>query len=558
MSLYVSNLIQAIHSVSSEKGIPLGVLFSILENTMEIIAKKQYGQFNSFKVRIDKKTGDISIYKISKVVSDDEDINLEFNEENKYFDKRYDKYDHNEENISLIHISDARNKNPNVEIDDILMDELPPLNITRSVVQNAKNILFAKIRNFEREREAEDFETRIGEIFTGVIESIMYNKSLIVKLNSGHSAIVPQDQLLFSDNYKVGNKIKACLEGISLDPELPQLTLSRKSNSFLKQLIAAEVPEIYSNTIEIIKIAREEPGSRCKIAVHSKISSISLIGSCVGIKASRINAVSNELNGEKIDFVEWDADRIQFAINALKPIHVQKVILDDEKGVLEIFTSQNDLSAAIGRRGQNIKLISSLIDYPIKIMSEEEMVNSKYEEIIETASYIAKSLYIDLILAQVLVSEGYKKIEDIANSSEKELLKIEGFDAELAKELFFIANEHIKNKSQGANEHQNEFEKEHIAQVEIDKAKMLKSNTRNSKSSEESIFKNKKLFNEMLRNLRKVKIYSLSKLAEFADDELVDILDQSSFKISEEDAKKLITFARNKVYFGAKKDIKSN
>jgi N utilization substance protein A len=323
------------------------------------------------------------------------------------------------------------------------MQELPPIDTRRSIAQSVKTVLIERVKAAEKEKEYEEFKQKIGEVLVGVVKGIEKG-DLIIDINKSE-AILKKDQMIRGESFKPGDRIKVYLKSIVRSNFGPQIILSRTDNGMLAKLLELEVPEIYDKIIEIKAIARD-PGSKSKIAVISKDASLDAVGCCIGVRGSRIRNVSNELNGEKIDVLLWSSDIAQFTINALSPAQVLRVIINQDKNRIEVITYKEQLSLAIGKGGQNIKLASKLIEMKIDVMTQEEESTKRTDEFNNTSTMFIEKLDIEEIMAQLLTANGYSSIEMIANASISNLANIEGFDEELAEALKERATEYLENE----------------------------------------------------------------------------------------------------------------
>ncbi len=414
-----SELINIIDAVSNEKALPRETIFEIMERVIEIAAKKKYGMNNDIRSEISRRTGEIRLFKVIKVVESPTDLSNEMS------------------------LEDAVKQNPEFKIDDEIMQELPPIDTKRSIAQSVKVILIERVKAAEKEKEYEEFKLKIGEVLVGMVKGVEKG-DLIIDINKAE-AILKKDQMIRGESFKPGDRIKIYLKSIVRNNFGPQIILSRTDNGMLAKLLELEVPEIYDKVIEIKAIARD-PGSKSKIAVISKDVSLDAVGCCIGVRGSRIRNVSNELNGEKIDVLLWSSDIAQFTINALSPAQVLRVIINQDKNRIEVITYKEQLSLAIGKGGQNIKLASKLVDMKIDVMTQEEESTKRTDEFNNTSTMFIEKLDIEEIMAQLLTANGYSSIEMIANASISNLSNIEGFDEDLAEALKERATEYLENE----------------------------------------------------------------------------------------------------------------
>lgn len=443
-------ILQVAEAVAREKSINKDTIIEAMEDAMRIAAKRKYGNDKAVKVSINKSTGEIKVYREMLIVEDDYvepliDADVEKPREK----KRYDNVGRNffssevvDESEAKIILSDAKIKDQSAVVGDYLREFLPPLDLSRLSAQIAKNIITSKVRDIEKEKQFEEFKDRVGEVVSGVVDKIEFG-NIIVKLGTA-DAVLKRDSLLRNDRYRSGDRIKAYLSEINPYARGPQIILSRTNKEFVSKLFAQEVPEIYDHIIEIKAIARD-PGSRTKIAVFAQDQSIDPIGSCVGIKGSRVQVVINELNGEKIDIIKWSSDVAKLAISTLDPIEVLKVIVDEDSNRLEVVIEEDYQSAAIGRRGQNVKLISELVNMNVIIMTKDKEAKRRNDELTNVINMFVDHLDLEEILAQLLASEGYMNIADLSKTSIDQLLRIQGLDKEISQELIDRAVEFKNN-----------------------------------------------------------------------------------------------------------------
>ena len=413
-------LLQIADAVAREKSIDKTVVITAMEDAIQRAARSRYGSENEIKAEIDPATGEISLARLLEV-SDDVD---------------------NE--ATQISTADAKRRNPAAQPGDFIAEPLPPIDFGRIAAQNAKQVIVQKVRDAERERQHEEFKDRIGEIIHGVVKRIEYG-NVIVDLGRGE-AIVKRDECLPRESFRPGDRIRAYIYDVRREQRGPQIFLSRTHPEFMAKLFAQEVPEIYDNIIEIISVARD-PGSRAKIAVLSKDSSIDPVGACVGMRGSRVQAVVGELQGEKIDIIQWSPDAATFIVNGLAPAEVTKVVLDEDAERIEVVVPDEQLSLAIGRRGQNVRLASQLTGWDIDILTEAEESERRQAEFVQRSEMFQEALDVDEVIAQLLASEGFSTIEDVAYVEVDEIADIEGFDEETAQELQARAVDYLEKRN---------------------------------------------------------------------------------------------------------------
>jgi N utilization substance protein A len=341
---------------------------------------------------------------------------------------------------SQISLDDAKKRNPAAQIGDTIADTLPPFDYGRIAAQSAKQVIVQKVREAERDRQYSDYKDRIGEIVNGVVKRVEYG-NVVVDLGRGE-AIIRRDEMLPRELFRNGDRVRAYVYDVRREPRGPQIFLSRTHPQFMAKLFAQEVPEIYDGIVEIKAVARD-PGSRAKIAVISRDSSVDPVGACVGMRGSRVQAVVNELQGEKIDIIPWSADIATFVVNALAPAEVAKVVLDEDRERIEVVVPDQQLSLAIGRRGQNVRLASQLTGWDIDILTEQEESERRQAEFENRTRVFIDALNVDEVVGQLLASEGFTSVEELAMVDEKEIAGIEGFDDETAQELQARAREYL-------------------------------------------------------------------------------------------------------------------
>ena len=413
-------LLQIADAVARDKTIDRTVVLQAMEDAIQRAARSRYGQENEIRAEIDSKTGEIRLNRLLMVV---ETVENEATQ------------------ISLV---DARHKNPAANVGDFIAEPLPPIDFGRIAAQNAKQVIVQKVRDAERERHYNEFKDRIGEIVHGVVKRVEYG-NVIVDLGRAE-AIVRRDETLPRESFRPGDRIRAYVYDVRREQRGPQIFLSRTHPEFMARLFGQEVPEIYDNVVEVVSVARD-PGSRAKIAVRSKDSSIDPVGACVGMRGSRVQAVVTELQGEKIDIIPWSQDAATFIVNALAPAEVAKVVLDEETERIEVVVPDEQLSLAIGRRGQNVRLASQLTGWDIDILTEAEESERRQKEFAERTQRFMEALDVDEMLAQLLASEGFSSVEDVAFVATAELAALEGLDDETAAELQARARDFLERKA---------------------------------------------------------------------------------------------------------------
>ena len=415
-----TELLQIADAVARDKSIDKAVVLAAMEEAMQRAAKQHYGSENEIKVEIDPKTGETHVSRYLHVVEQIENDKTE------------------------ISLADARARNPAAQVGDIIAETLPPVDFNRINAQNAKQVIVQKVRDAERERQFDEYKDRIGEIVHGIVKRSEFG-SVVVDLGRAEG-VVRRDEMIPRESFRVGDRIRAYIYDVRRETRGPQIFLSRSHPQFMVRLFAHEVPEIYDGIIEIRAVARD-PGSRAKIAVISKDSSIDPVGACVGMRGVRVQAVVQELQGERIDIIPWSGEAATFIVNALAPAEVSKVVLDEDTHRVEVVVPDEQLSLAIGRRGQNVRLASQLTGWQIDILTEAEESERRQKEFSERTKLFMDALDVDETVAQLLASEGFATIEDVAYVPLNELGSVEGFDEETAQELQSRALEYIEARN---------------------------------------------------------------------------------------------------------------
>ncbi|SRR6056297_398304 len=412
-------LLQIADAVAREKSIDRMIVIGAMEDAIQKAARSRYGAENDIRCAIDPKNGDTRLTRVLTVVEEVENDSTE------------------------IALEQARDIKADAEIGEELVEELPPLDFGRVAAQNAKQVIVQKVRDAERERQYEEFKDRVGEIVNGTVKRVEYG-NVIVDFGRAE-AIVRRDEMIPRENVRFGDRIRAYIYDVRREQRGPQIFLSRARPEFMSKLFAMEVPEIYDGIVEIQSVARD-PGSRAKIAVISKDSSIDPVGACVGMRGQRVQAVVNELQGEKIDIIQWNPDAASFIVNALAPAEVTKVVLDEESERIEVVVPEPMLSLAIGRRGQNVRLASQLTGWDIDIVTEQEESERRQREFAERSQMFMDALDVDEVIAQLLVTEGFTSVEEAAFVDAGEIASIEGFDEATAEEIQSRAREYLERK----------------------------------------------------------------------------------------------------------------
>ncbi|MBN2907350.1 MAG: transcription termination/antitermination protein NusA [Rhodobacteraceae bacterium] len=425
-------LLQTAEAVAREKMIDPDLVVQAMEESLARAAKSRYGSEMDIRVAIDRKTGKATFTRVRTVVADDELENYQ----------------------SELTVAQAKQYLDDPKIGDTIVDEVPPVEMGRIAAQSAKQVILQKVREAERERQYEEFKDRVGTIINGQVKREEYG-NVIVDIGRGEG-ILRRNEKIGRESYRPNDRIRCFIKDVRHETRGPQVFLSRTAPEFMAELFKMEVPEIYDNIIEIKAVARD-PGSRAKIAVISYDSSIDPVGACVGMRGSRVQAVVNELQGEKIDIIPWNEDQATFLVNALQPAEVSKVVIDEEAGKIEVVVPDEQLSLAIGRRGQNVRLASQLTGLDIDIMTEAEESQRRQAEFEERTNLFMEALDLDEFFAQLLVSEGFTSLEEVAYVDQDELLVIDGVDEATAAELQARARDNLEEQNRKAMEHAREL-----------------------------------------------------------------------------------------------------
>lgn len=407
----MSEMLHVADSVAREKNIDREQVLLAMEEALSKAGRSKFGYDKDIRASIDRRTGQVVLRRYQTVV---ENLNIE------------------EPEVGHIDLQQALRKNPNAKIGDVYVDDLPPIDFGRIAAQTAKQVIIQKVREAERERQFTEFKDRKGEIINGVVKRVEFG-NIVVDLGKAE-ALLRRDECIPREHFKIGDRIRAYIFDVRNDGRGPQILLSRTHPHFMAELFRQEVPEIYDGVIQIKSVARD-PGSRAKIAVYTADNSIDPVGACVGMRGSRVQAVVGELQGEKIDIVPWSSDLATFIVNAIAPAEVSKVVLDEEKNRIEVVVPDEQLSLAIGRRGQNVRLASILTGLSIDILTEAEESERRAAEFKTRSALFIEALDVDDVIAHLLVAEGFKRVEEIGESDIDELASIEGFDEDVAAEL---------------------------------------------------------------------------------------------------------------------------
>ncbi|MBU2580395.1 MAG: transcription termination factor NusA [Alphaproteobacteria bacterium] len=401
-------LLQIANAVAREKLIDPAIVLHAMQDAIQKAAKSRYGPENDIRCEIDPKTGETKLVRVITIVETVENDATEMS------------------------LEEARRSDPEAQIGGEIVEHLPPLEFGRVAAQNAKQVIVQKVREAERDQQFDEYKDRIGEVVNGTVKRVEYG-NVVVDLGRAE-AIIRRDETIPRENFRYGDRVRAYIYDVRREQRGPQLFLSRARPEFMAKLFAAEVPEIYDGIVEIKSVARD-PGSRAKIAVISKDTSIDPVGACVGMRGSRVQAVVNELQGEKVDIIQWKQDPAEFIVNALAPAEVSKVVLDEDNDKIEVVVPESQLSLAIGRRGQNVRLASQLTGWDIDIMTEAEESERRQKEFNERSQMFMEQLDVDEVIAQLLATEGFASIEEVAFVELSEVAQIEGFDDDTATEI---------------------------------------------------------------------------------------------------------------------------
>ena len=465
-----AELLAIADAVAREKLIDKGIVIEAMEDAIQRAARARYGAENDIRAKLDPNTGDLRLWRVLEVVEEVDD------------------------NFKQVDIKGAQKIKADAALGDFIVDPLPPIEFGRIAAQAAKQVIFQKVRDAERERQYEEFKDRAGEVITGVVKRVEFGH-VVVDLGRAEG-VIRRDAQIPREMVRVGDRIRSLILRVAREVRGPQIFLSRAHPDFMKKLFAQEVPEIYDGIIEI-KAAARDPGSRAKIGVISYDSSIDPVGACVGMKGSRVQAVVQELQGEKIDIIPWSEDTATFVVNALQPATVARVVIDEEESRIEVVVPDDQLSLAIGRRGQNVRLASQLTNSQIDILTEADASEKRQREFVERSEMFQNELDVDETLAQLLVAEGFTSMEEVAYVERDEIASIEGLDDDIAQELQDRATEALERREAAAREE------------------------RRGLGVDDALAEMPHLTEAMLVTLGKAGIFTLDDLADLATDELV-------------------------------------
>ncbi|HIF26749.1 MAG TPA: transcription termination/antitermination protein NusA [Micavibrio sp.] len=498
----MNEILQVADAVAREKNINREIVIEALEEAIQKAGRSKYGHDHDIRAHIDRKNGNIDLKRYREVVEEIED------------------------EAKQLTLDEAKRYKKDVAVGEFLIDDLPPLDFGRIAAMTAKQVIVQKVREAEREKQFDEFKDRVGEMISGVIKRVEYGNATI-DIGGRAEAMLRRDECLPREHLKNGDRVRAYIYDVRQEVRGPQIFLSRTRPEFMEKLFTQEVPEIYDGVIEIKGVARD-PGSRAKITVQSRDGSIDPVGACVGMRGSRVQAVVNELQGEKIDIIPYTEDIASFTVSALAPAEVAKVVLDEVNKRMEVVVPDEQLSLAIGRRGQNVRLASMLTGWDIDILTEEEESNRRAEEFTKRSTLFIAALDVDEVIAHLLVAEGFTSIEEIAETPIDELNQIEGFEEEISTELQNRANVWLEGKLEELKAKQKEL------------------------SIKDDLVEFEGLTPDMIIKLGENEIKSLDDFADLATDELVEILGEDSMTNS--DSEKLIMGAREKLGWFAEEE----
>lgn len=482
-------LLQVADAVAREKNINRDIVLEAMEEAIQKAGRSKYGHDHDIRAHIDRKTGMIDLKRYREVIEDGAEITDE---------------------VRQLPLAYAKREKKDVTVGEFLVDELPPLDFGRIAAQTAKQVIVQKVREAERERQFDEFRDRKGEIINGVVKRVEYGNATI-DIGGRAEGLLRRDESLPREHLKTGDRVRAYIYDVRQEQRGPQIFLSRTHPEFMAKLFTQEVPEIYDGIIEIKAVARD-PGSRAKIAVVSRDGSIDPVGACVGMRGSRVQAVVGELQGEKIDIVPWSNDIASFIIHALAPAQVAKVVLDESSHRMDVVVPEDQLSLAIGRRGQNVRLASMLSGWDIDIMTEEEESKKRAEEFKTRSELFITGLDIDEVIAHLLIAEGFRTMEEIVETPLDEMAQIEGFDEDVAQELINRAQAWLDERAAELARKQKEL------------------------GLADDLVTFEGLSADRIIKLGEAGIKNRDDLADLATDELIEILGEGSMKESEAEA----------------------
>lgn len=499
-----TEILQIADAVAREKGILRDAVIEAMEQAIQVAGRRKYGHEHNIRAEIDRKSGEIRLFRELLVV----DPNAEKTESE-------EEETEGDDSFTKISLADAQFMRADAKVGDIISDPLPPIDLGRVAAQTAKQVIVQKVRDAERERQYEDFKDRVGDIVNGTVKRIEYGN---VTIDLGRAeAVMKRDAVIRGEVLRQNDRVRAYVEDVRREGKGPQIFLSRTHPQFLAKLFFQEVPEVYDGIIEIKAVARE-PGSRAKMAVLSHDSSIDPVGSCVGIRGARVQAVTAELQGEKIDIINWSSDPASFVVSALAPAEASKVVIDEDKKRIEVVVPEDQLSLAIGRRGQNVRLASLLSGWNIDVMTEDDESKRRVEEFTSLSQLFMEALNVEEVIAQLLVTEGFTAVEEVAYVPLEEMASIEGFDEAVAQELHNRAAIYLAQQNTSASRWRELGVAEELAQFSH-------------------------LTDAILVQLGENNIKSLEDLGDLSHDEFVDIIPESG--LTDKQINDVIMEARN-------------
>ena len=481
-------------TVAREKNIERDDVLEAMEIAIQKAGRSKYGFEHDIRAHIDRKTGAISLARYREVVEDE---------------------DHIENEVTQMTLAQAKAYDKNIKVGEFIIDNLPPIDFGRIAAQTAKQVIVQKVRDAERNKQYEEYKEKVGTIVNGTVKRVEFG-NVILDIGKAE-AILRRDEIIPREKFKNGDRVRAYVLEVRKENKGPQIFLSRTCPEFLAKLFTSEVPEIYDGIVKIVAVSRD-PGSKAKMAVKTDDVTVDAIGACVGLRGIRVQAVVSELQGEKIDIVPYSEDKAQYIVAALAPAEVTKVVLDEENNRIEVVVPQEQFSAAIGRRGQNVKLASQLVGADIDVLTEEQEQERRSNENKVRSQRFMEALVVDEMIAHLLIAEGFSTIDEIAMVPLQELAEIEGFDEDIAKELQARAKAFVERRNQ-------EFE---------EKSKSL--------GIDDAIQNIEGLDRDMILTMADKGIKTIDDLADLAADELIEILGENTLSVNE--ANKIIMAAR--------------
>ncbi|MBC6405102.1 MAG: transcription termination/antitermination protein NusA [Rhodospirillales bacterium] len=494
LALARTEILQVADAVARDKGIARDEVLEAMEQAIGRAGRAKYGHEHDIRAAIDRRSGDIRLARYRQVVETQDEV---------------------ENDMAQIALRDAQALDEVLQVGDFITEDLPPIDLGRIAAQTAKQVIVQKVREAEHSRQYEEFKDRVGEVVSGIVKRAEFGNVTVDLVRA--EAILRREESLPRESFRNGDRVRAFIFDVREEPRGPQIFLSRAHPQFMALLFRQEVPEIYDGIVEIKSVVRD-PGSRAKIAVVSSDSSIDPVGACVGMRGSRVQAVVQELQGEKIDIIPWSSDIATFVVNALAPAEVSKVVMDEEAGRIEVVVPTEQLSLAIGRRGQNVRLASQLTGWHIDILTEEEESRRRQEEFHRRSQLFIEALDVDDVIAHLLVTEGFTCVDEVAYVEMEDLAEIEGFDEEVAQELRFRAQSWLDEQQR-----QQDVQRKELG-VDDDLADMGDFSA------------------SMLIQLGEAGVKTMDDLADLASDELMEILGSDALTI--EEANDIIIAAR--------------